>query len=59
MSRARAPHPFAPVQWYRFDAATFALGRGEVAVDEGVSIGLYDAERCIFDALRAALQVLL
>lgn len=40
------------VRWHHFDAATFEVGRGWVAVDGGGRIGLYSAERSLVDAFR-------
>ncbi|MBN1335412.1 MAG: type IV toxin-antitoxin system AbiEi family antitoxin domain-containing protein [Deltaproteobacteria bacterium] len=48
----RPPRVEAPVRWHRFDAATYALGREEITVDDGARIGLYSPERCIVDAFR-------
>jgi hypothetical protein len=48
---AHAGHA-APVQWHHFDRATFEIGREALQLDEGTSIGLYTAERCITDAFR-------
>lgn len=46
------------MRWRHFDPVTFEIGRGELAVDGGRSIGLYYAERSIIDAfrMRALLQ---
>lgn len=49
---ARPPRAPSSARWHRFDEATFALGRQEIQVDDGVTMGLYDAERCIVDAFR-------
>ena len=38
--------------WHAFAADTFGIGRDELALTEGVSIGLYSPERCIIDAFR-------
>lgn len=48
----RTPTSRAPVQWHWFNASTFDLGRGELALDGQSSIGLYSAERSIVDAFR-------
>jgi predicted transcriptional regulator of viral defense system len=48
----RTPVTAAPVQWHHFDRATFEIGREALRLDEGTSIGLYTAERCIIDAFR-------
>ena len=41
-----------PVRWHFFQTATFAVERNQLALEEGVSIGLYSAERSIVDAFR-------
>ena len=46
------PETTAPVRWRHFATDTFDIGRGELAVDGGRSIGLYSAERSIIDAFR-------
>jgi len=46
------PETTAPVRWRHFDTDTFNIGRGELAVEGGRSIGLYSAERSIIDAFR-------
>jgi hypothetical protein len=48
----RTPAMDAPVSWHSFDAATFDLGREDLDVGAGRSIGLYSPERCIIDAFR-------
>lgn len=48
----RQPKVRAPVQWHRFAEETFDVGRESLAVDEGLSIGIYSAERCLIDAFR-------
>jgi len=48
----RHPRTQAPVTWHAFAADTFGVGREEVALADGVSIGLYSPERCIVDAFR-------
>jgi hypothetical protein len=48
----RTPAIDAPVSWHSFDAATFDVGRGGLAVGAGRAIGLYSAERCLADAFR-------
>ncbi len=49
-----APSTSAPVTWHRFDRATFEVGRGELVIADGLTIGLFDAERSIVDAFRLA-----
>jgi predicted transcriptional regulator of viral defense system len=46
------PQISAPVRWHTFDRATFELGRGEIAVDDAHTLGLYNAERTVVDAFR-------
>jgi hypothetical protein len=41
-----------PITWHRFDADTFGIGRGEHALPNGLSIGLYSAERALIDLFR-------
>jgi hypothetical protein len=41
-----------PVRWHFFQTATFEVERNQLALEEGVSIGLYSAERSIVDAFR-------
>lgn len=48
----RPPTVVAPVRWHRFATATFNLGRGEIPLDAGFTIGLYSPERSIVDAYR-------
>lgn len=48
----RPPRVGAPVRWHRFHAETFLVGRETVEVDEGLSLGVYTAERSIVDAFR-------
>ena len=48
----RSPAIDLPVQWHHFERAKFDIGREESALDEATSIGLYNAERSIIDALR-------
>lgn len=40
------------VQWHRFDPATFNVGREQLNLGSGTTIGLYTPERCIVDAFR-------
>ena len=49
---SRTPALRGPFSWHLFAADTFLLGREELEVDEGLSIGIYSAERSIIDALR-------
>lgn len=48
----RPPKVRAPVRWHRFHEATFDVGRETIEVDEGLTIGIYSAERCLIDAFR-------
>lgn len=49
----RTPHTGAPIAWHHFDAATFTLGRTDLAIDgSDATIGLYSPERSIVDAYR-------
>lgn len=48
----RAPRTAAPVSWHRFDASTISLGRSEVEVTPGLTIGVYGPARSIVDAFR-------
>lgn len=48
----RPPRVRAPVRWHRFHEDTFAVGRETVEVDEGLSIGIYSAERTVIDVFR-------
>ena len=48
----RPPKVRAPICWHRFCEETFDLGRETIGVDEGLAIGVYNAERTIIDAFR-------
>lgn len=48
----RSPRVGAPVRWHRFHEDTFLIGRETIEVDEGLSLGLYSAERSVIDAFR-------
>jgi predicted transcriptional regulator of viral defense system len=50
----RTPAVDGPVQWHRFERASFDIGRGTTAVDSTTVIGLYSPERSIIDAFRTA-----
>jgi predicted transcriptional regulator of viral defense system len=41
-----------PVRWHSFDTDTFELGRDRHQLIEGITIGLYSAERTIIDLFR-------
>jgi hypothetical protein len=49
---SRPPSLRIPINWHRFESATFNLGRNELDLGGGFSIGLYSAERSIIDAFR-------
>jgi predicted transcriptional regulator of viral defense system len=46
------PLVIPPVTWHLFDRRTFDIGRSEIAVGDGLTIGLYGPERSIVDAVR-------
>jgi hypothetical protein len=46
------PATTAPVAWHWFDPVTFDVGRAELAVGDGLTIGLYGPERSIIDTFR-------
>ena len=48
----RHPRTQAPVTWHTFAPDTFDIGRGDLALNASMAIGLYDQERCIIDAFR-------
>jgi len=48
----RPPRVHAPARWHRFREDTFDIGRETIEVDEGLSIGIYSAERSLIDAFR-------
>lgn len=48
----RHPTTGGPVRWHAFDDATFDIGRDELALDGGLSLGLFGPERSIIDAFR-------
>jgi predicted transcriptional regulator of viral defense system len=52
----RPPRVSAPVRWHRFQEDTFDVGRETMDVDDGVTLGLYSAERSIIDAFRLSHQ---
>jgi hypothetical protein len=47
-----APGTVAPVRWRHFDAGTFEVGRDQLDIGAGRSIGIYSAQRSIIDAFR-------
>lgn len=48
----RPPRVSAPVRWHRFHEDTFLVGRETIEVDEGLSLGVYSAERSVIDTFR-------
>lgn len=48
----RPPRVSAPVRWHRFHEDTFLIGRETIEVDEGLSLGVYSAERSVIDTFR-------
>jgi hypothetical protein len=48
----RPPRVGVPVRWHRFNEDTFDVGRETIEVDEGLSLGVYSAERSVIDAFR-------
>lgn len=48
----RPPRVRAAVRWHRFHEGTFFVGRETIEVDEGLSLGVYNAERSVVDAFR-------
>jgi predicted transcriptional regulator of viral defense system len=40
------------VAWHKFDPATFSIGRETTTLDPVTTIGIYNAERSIIDAIR-------
>lgn len=48
----RAPSTRTPVSWHYFGAGNFGIGRDELRLDDGLTIGIYTPQRCIVDAIR-------
>lgn len=48
----RPPALDIPINWHRFHAATFDLGREQLDLGDGLSLGIYSPERCLIDAFR-------
>jgi predicted transcriptional regulator of viral defense system len=46
------PETRAPVRWRHFDPDTFEIGRDQLDIGGGRSIGIYSAERSIIDTFR-------
>jgi predicted transcriptional regulator of viral defense system len=40
------------IDWHQFDANTFTLGREHIEIADGITMGLYNAERTVVDAFR-------
>lgn len=51
----RLPYVHAPVQWHKYDPATFDVGRQTESLGRGLDIGIYDAPRTIVDAFNPRL----
>jgi hypothetical protein len=41
-----------PISWHKFAPETFDLGREALDLGAGISMGIYNAERCLVDAFR-------
>jgi predicted transcriptional regulator of viral defense system len=50
----RHPAGFEHVAWHSFDPATFAIGRQELSVGDGIMVAMYSPERTIIDCFRLA-----
>lgn len=48
----RTPSINAPARWHHFDPRTFDLGRDTFALAPGLTIGVFNAQRCVIDAFR-------
>lgn len=48
----RPPRTQAPVVWHQFDERTFAVGREELRVISGLTLGIYGPLRTIIDTFR-------
>ncbi len=48
----RPPTLDSPIHWHRFARETFEIGRELLSLDEGLTIGIYSAERSLIDAFR-------
>lgn len=40
------------MRWHRFHGDTFLVGRETIEVDEGLLLGVYNAERSVIDVFR-------
>ncbi len=50
--RRRQPATAAPVRWHRFHEETFDLGREEIELEPGLTLGCYSAARTLADVFR-------
>lgn len=50
--RRHRPVTTPPVVWHSFDPVTFEVGRTNLPLDPDTSIGIYNPERSIIDAIR-------
>lgn len=48
----RIPSLSVTIAWHTFDATTFEIGRERLAVDDGLLLGVFTAERTIVDTFR-------
>lgn len=48
----RFPVVSGPATWHAFAVSTFHVGRGTLAIDDDLSLGLYGPERTIVDSFR-------
>ena len=48
----RPPRVSSPIRWHRFGEDTFFIGRDTIDVDEGLTLGVYNAKRSIIDTFR-------
>jgi predicted transcriptional regulator of viral defense system len=48
----RIPALQSPAQFHVFAKDTFAIGRGAIRIEDGLTIGLYSAERSLIDVVR-------
>jgi len=53
----RLPEVHAPVQWHKYDPATFDVGRRTESLGRGLDIGIYDASRSIVDAFNPRMRI--
>ena len=49
--------PYSRIAWHHFDVDTFAIGREQIEIVDGIFVGLYNAERTIIDTFRLLHQV--